>query len=54
MKNLTYSLKLKKKKSSGFDEITSKILKAGLSLISLSLSYIYNHLLYTGVGAGIA
>ena len=40
---------LKPKKSSGCDEITSKILKAFASLISHPLSYIYNHLLYTGI-----
>ena len=33
-------------KSSGYNEITSNILKACASLISHPLSYIYNHLLY--------
>ena len=33
------------KKSSGYIEITSKILKACVSLISHLLSYIYNHFL---------
>jgi Notch-like protein len=37
-----------KKNSSGFDEITSKILKACSSLISCPLAHICNHLLYTG------
>ena len=40
---------LKPKKSSGYDDITSKILKVCASLISHPLSYIYNHLLYTGL-----
>jgi len=35
--------------SSGYGEITSKILKAGASLISRALSHIFNHLLYTGI-----
>ena len=35
------------KKSSGYYEITRKILQACASLISHPLSYIYNHLLYT-------
>jgi len=38
-----------KKKSSWYDEITSKILKACASLISHSLSYVYNHSLCTGI-----
>jgi hypothetical protein len=38
---------LKPKKSSGYDEITSKILKACPSLNLHLLSYIYNHSLYT-------
>jgi hypothetical protein len=40
---------LKPKKSSGCDEIKSKILKACASLISHPLSYIYYHSLYTGI-----
>ena len=40
---------LKPKKSSGYDEITTKILKACASVISHPLSYIYNHSLYTGI-----
>jgi len=40
---------LKPRKSSGYNEITRKILKACASLISHPLSYIYNHLLYTGI-----
>jgi hypothetical protein len=39
----------KPKKSSGYDEITSKTLKTCASLISHPLSYIYNHLIYTGI-----
>ena len=38
-----------KKKKSVYDEITSKILKACLSLNSHPLSYIYNHSLYKGI-----
>jgi hypothetical protein len=38
----------KTKKSSSYDERTSKILKTWSSLISHPLSYIYNHSLYTG------
>jgi len=41
--------KTKKKKSSGYNEITSKILKACASLVSHPLSYIYNHLIYMGI-----
>jgi hypothetical protein len=44
---MTHSLQ--PKKLWGYDDITSKILKAGASLISHPLSYIYNHLLYTGL-----
>ena len=33
----------------GYDKITGKILKACAPLISHSLSYIYNHSLYTGI-----
>jgi hypothetical protein len=40
---------LKPKKSKGYDEITSETLKTCASLISYPLSYIYNHLLCTGV-----
>ena len=36
-------------KSSGYDEVTSEILKARASFISHTLSYIYNHLLHTGI-----
>jgi hypothetical protein len=36
------------KKSSGCDEVTSKILKT-VSSVSYPLSYFYNHLLYTGI-----
>ncbi|GFG38826.1 hypothetical protein Cfor_11239 [Coptotermes formosanus] len=39
---------LKAKNSSGYDEISSKILKACSTLISYPLSYIYNHSLLTG------
>jgi hypothetical protein len=42
-------LSLKSKNSSGYDEITSRILKTHASLISQPLSHIYNHSLYTGV-----
>jgi hypothetical protein len=40
---------VKPKRSSGCDEITSKILKTCALLISHPLSFIYNHSLYTGV-----
>jgi hypothetical protein len=40
---------LKSKRSCGYDEITSEILKAHASLIGRSLSHIRNHSLYTGV-----
>jgi hypothetical protein len=40
---------LKPKKSSGYDEITMKILKACASLICHPLSYIYNYSLYTSI-----
>jgi hypothetical protein len=43
---------VKPKKSSGYDEITSEILKACASLISHPLSYIYSHSLYTGIFPG--
>jgi len=42
-------LSIKSRNLSGYDEITSKILKACASLISRPLSHIYNHSLYTGV-----
>jgi hypothetical protein len=38
-----------KKNSSGYDEITSKILKTCLSLISCPLSHICNHSLHSGI-----
>jgi len=37
------------KNSSGYDDITSKILKACTPLIIRTLGHIYNHSLYTGV-----
>jgi hypothetical protein len=40
---------LKLKNPSGFEEITSKILKACASLINGPSSHIYNHSLHTGV-----
>jgi hypothetical protein len=40
---------LKPKNSSGYDEITSKILKTCASTISLRLSFICNHSLHTGI-----
>ena len=40
---------LKPKTSSGYDEITSKIIKSCASTISLPLSYIFNYSLHTGV-----
>jgi len=40
---------LKQKKSSGYNEITSKILKACASLISHPFSYIYNHSPYMAI-----
>jgi hypothetical protein len=42
---------MKPNKSSGYDEITSRILKTCLSLISHPLNYIYNHSLCTGIFA---
>jgi len=47
IKSTTHSLK--PRKSSGHYEITRNILQACASLISHTLSYIYNHLLYTGI-----
>ena len=49
VKNIIHSLKPKK---SGYYEITSTILKACATLISYTLSYIYNHTLYTGTFPG--
>ena len=40
---------LKPKNSSGYDEITSKIIKSCASFINIPLSYIYNHSLHTGI-----
>jgi hypothetical protein len=40
---------LKPKNSSGYDEITSTILKTCASTISLPLSFIFNHSLHTGI-----
>jgi hypothetical protein len=40
---------LKAKNSSGYDEITSKILKACLALINCPLAHICNNSLYTGI-----
>jgi hypothetical protein len=40
---------LKTKDSSGYDEITSKILKSCASIISFPLSYICNYSLHTGI-----
>ena len=40
---------LKPKSSSGYDEVTSKIIKSCASLISIPLSYIYNYSLHTGI-----
>lgn len=52
MKNWIWNKKWNKfpqiKNSPGYDEDTSEILKAYVSLFSLPLSYIHNHLLYTG------
>jgi hypothetical protein len=44
---ILFSLKLKN--SSGYDEITRKILQACATLISRPLSHIYNHSIRTGV-----
>jgi len=46
--NVSFML-MKPKKSSGCDEITSKIIKSCASLISFPLSYIYNYSLHTGI-----
>jgi len=43
---------LKPTKSSGYEEITSKTLKACASFIGHPLSYIYNHSLYTSIFPG--
>jgi hypothetical protein len=40
---------LKPKNSSGYDEITSKIIKSYASLISIPLSYIYYYSLHIGI-----
>ena len=40
---------LKPKNSSGYDEITSKIIKSSASIVSFPLSYIYNFSLHTGI-----
>ena len=48
MKSIIQSLK-KKKKTSGYDETTNKILKTFTCLIIHPLSYIYNHPLCTGI-----
>ena len=40
---------LKPKNPSGYDEMTSKILKSKVSIISLPLSFIYNYSLYTSI-----
>ena len=40
---------LKPENSSGYDKITSKIIKSCASLISIPLSYIYNYSLHTGI-----
>jgi hypothetical protein len=47
IKSITSSLK--PKNSSGYDEISSKIIKSCASTISLPLSYIYNYSLHTGI-----
>jgi hypothetical protein len=46
IKSIIHSLK--SKNSSGYDEITSKILKACSAVISSPLAHICNHSLYTG------
>ena len=47
IKSILHSLK--PNKLSGYDEITSKIIKTHSSLIWHPLSYIYNHSLCTGI-----
>ncbi|PNF23822.1 hypothetical protein B7P43_G15913 [Cryptotermes secundus] len=47
IKNIIHTMKTKN--SSGFDEVTSKILKACSDLISCPLTHICNHSLYTGI-----
>jgi hypothetical protein len=42
-------LSFKSENLSGYDEITSKVLKACASLIIQPLNHIYNHTLYTGI-----
>ena len=49
IKSIIHSLKPKRKKSSGYNEITRKILHVCASLISYPLCYIYNHSLHTGI-----
>jgi len=46
--NVSFML-IKPKNSSGYDEITSKIIKSYPSLISIPLTYIYNYSLHTGI-----
>jgi len=46
--NLTI-ISIKLKKSSGYDEVTSKILKPCTTLCSHPFIYIYNHSLKTGI-----
>jgi len=50
IKSIIHSLK--PKKSSGYVEITSEMLKGCASLISHPLSYICNHGLYAGIFSG--
>jgi len=45
---------IKPKKSSGYDEITRKVLKTSASPICHPLSYMYNHSLYTAWGKAMA
>jgi hypothetical protein len=45
--HIIHSIKLRK--SSGYDEVTSQILKACTTLCSHPFSYIYNHSLQTGI-----
>jgi hypothetical protein len=47
MKSIMHSLKTRN--SSGYDLMTSKILKVFASLISYPLTHIFNHLLFTGI-----
>jgi hypothetical protein len=50
IKSIIHSLK--PKKSTGYNEITSKVLKACASFVSHSLNYICNHSIYTGTFSG--